>query len=214
MHGEAALAACLAAAKVAREDPRTLYQLGRALRKNGSFENARAAFQLADSLGSLRASLELGAMHELGQGAGRDLDAARRLYEKSAAGLHLAKLQLGALYWNGLGVAQDVLRASRLHDEAVKAELEQNPGITRPHAHFLAGWLYHWGEPIRDYVEARRWFEWAAHSGSPVAMRHLGIIHAEGGYGLTRDRAAAESWFKAAIQAGDTDSYGYLAMLR
>ncbi len=215
MNAAAALQACLAAAKASPEDPRTLYQFGRALRKNGKFAEARTAFQLVDSLGNGgRSTMELGVMHEKGLGGDRDLAKARSLYERAAAGgAYAARIQLGAMYENGVGVPKDAARADVLYEELIAA-WAKNPGHRRPYAQFLIGWLYHWGEPVRDYLEARKWFERAADGGEALAMRNLGMIHAEGGYGLARDLAAAERWYERAIKAGDKDSAGYLEQLR
>ena len=45
-------------------------------------------------------------------------------------------------------------------------------------------------------------------------MRNLGMIHAEGGHGVTRDLAVAERWYERAVKAGEKDSVGYLEQLR
>jgi TPR repeat protein len=215
MKPKEALSACLAAAKAAPEDARTLYNFGRALRKNERYAEARTAFQLADSLGNGgRSTLELGVMHELGLGGGRDLAEARRLYERAiAGGFNHAKFQLGWLYERGQGVPNDKAKAGELYEDGITTAMK-NARQSRPYAEFLVGWLYHWGEPVRDYAKAKNWFQKAAKGGQPLAMRNLGMIHAEGGFGVKRDLAAAERWYELAVQAGDKDSVGYLEQLK
>jgi TPR repeat protein len=153
-------------------------------------------------------------LHELGLGGGRDLAEARRLYERAiAGGNNHAKYQLGRMYERGVGVPKDMAKANELYEDGI-ATAVKSTGQSKPYAEFLAGWLYHWGEPVRDYAMAKHWFEKAAKGGEALAMRNLGMIHADGGFGVAKNLEAAERWYERAVKAGDKDSVGYLEQLR
>jgi hypothetical protein len=101
--------ACLAAAREAPNDARIVYQLGRALQADKKYENAKTAYQLADSLGHAAAATALGEMLERGEGGSRDLAAAEGLYARAAqagdrtGADHLQRLRNGLTgTWNSL----------------------------------------------------------------------------------------------------------------
>lgn len=63
----------------------------------------------------------------------------------------------------------------------------------------------------RNYAQARKWYERAAHAGEAEAMNRLGVIHAAG-HGVPRDYALALAWFGAAVKNGSISAINNIAM--
>jgi TPR repeat protein len=215
----AALPACLAAAKAAPQDPRVMYQLARALRAGKKYDQARSAYELAISLAASSgtpvslAPIELGAMLARGEGGAPDPAAARKLYETAVGNnAPMAMALLGAMYESGAGGAKDLAQAQSLYDRAIARQMDF--GGDRPGAIFFIGFRYTIGEPIKDYAQAKSWLEKAANAGNATASRNLGTIYEEGGYGLTGDLAQAKRWYQKGAQAGDDDSIKALKRLQ
>jgi TPR repeat protein len=165
MNANAAVPACLAAAKTNAQDSRTLYQFGRSLRAAKKYDNARAAYKLADSLGSSAATVDLGQMAAQGVGGARDAEEARRLYEKAAgAGNPTAMALLAAMYENGSGVAKDPALARQWYARSSGA------GIAT--AMNAVGLAYERGKPP-DLVAAQRWYAKATQAGDKEAADNL-----------------------------------------
>ncbi|HWX82629.1 MAG TPA: tetratricopeptide repeat protein [Xanthobacteraceae bacterium] len=215
----AALPACLAAAKAAPQDPLVMYQLARALRAAKKYGQARSAYELAISLAAssgapaARAPIELGAMLARGEGGAPDPAAARKLYETAVGNNALmAMALLGAMYESGTGGAKDLAQAQSLYGRAIARQMDFTGG-NRPGAIFFIGFRYTVGEPIKDYAQAKVWFEKSANGGYGFAAGRLGMIYEEGGYGLTRDVAEAKRWYQKGAQAHDDDSVKALQRL-
>jgi len=65
----------------------------------------------------------LGSLYEAGKGVGRDYDAARRWYQKSAdLGNWTAMMSLGKLYERGLGVRKSAADARAWYKKAASAQ--------------------------------------------------------------------------------------------
>jgi hypothetical protein len=84
--GTAAVPDCEAAAKVAANDRRIIFQLGGAYFAAKDYENARAQYRRADELGSLMATNNLGHLVTAGLGGPPGLVEGRQLFEKATAG--------------------------------------------------------------------------------------------------------------------------------
>ncbi|HWX82628.1 MAG TPA: tetratricopeptide repeat protein [Xanthobacteraceae bacterium] len=213
---DTALPACLAAAKAAPQDGKMMYQLARALVAAKKYDQARSAFELADTLGWDKGFMyaELGRLFAAGQGGPVDVAAAKRWYEKGASHDNWnSMVLLGEMYDNGIGVAKDSAQAQRLYDRAIarQAQVSNRPPVE---AIFLIGWNSMMGEPIKDYAKAKIWFEKSANAGYGLAAGRLGMIYEEGGYGLTRDLAEAKRWYQKGAQAHDDDSVKALKRLQ
>jgi len=170
MDGPAAVTACLAAAKAKPQDPRTVYQLGRALRAAKKYDNARTAYRLADSFGHPLAAMELGQMNEQGIGGSRDLAEARRLYEKSAAnGSAMAMVFLGNMYQTGNGAPKDEKAARTWYTKAARAGIGASMNGL--------GMFYERGAK-RDLAAAQRWYAKAAAAGDKDAADNLQRLRA------------------------------------
>jgi len=97
-----AVPACEVAAKVATEDRRILFQLGRAYYAANDFAKAHEQYERADALGSPLATTNLGVLYENGRGVPADLAKAQQLYGKAAAArVAIAMSNLGWMYESG-----------------------------------------------------------------------------------------------------------------
>ena len=153
-------------------------------------------------------------MLERGLGGRADLAGARKLYEEAFRGDVSAKVLLGAMYESANGVAADAAQAQRLYDEAIALQAGYMGG-DRPGAIAILGWMYLWGEPLKDYARSRRWYLRSIEAGfAGNAFTNLGLIHEQGGDGVPRDLAEAERWYAKGAQAGDKDSIEALQRLR
>ncbi|HMM75092.1 MAG TPA: tetratricopeptide repeat protein [Gammaproteobacteria bacterium] len=65
---------------------------------------------------------------------------------------------------------------------------------------------------VRDFAEARRWFERAARLGDANAQRNLGMLYLRG-LGVRRDEFLAYAWFTEAVERGNRRATAYLALL-
>ena len=63
-----------------------------------------------------------------------------------------------------------------------------------------------------QFKDARKWFEKAAESNHPEALRYLGILHFLG-QGVEVDYKQASQWFEQAVRAGDLEASRYLRIV-
>jgi TPR repeat protein len=193
----AAVAACLAAAKVRPTDPRITFELGRAYQAAKDYEKARAQYERADQLGNDVATNNLAALLGQGLGGPKDGAKARQLFEKAAAsGINLAKYSLGRMYEDGDGVPQHFVLAWHWYEAA--AATGDARAMTR------LGVFCQKGLAVgKDYDAARGWYEKAAALGESSSMALLGVLY-EDGLGVTRNLDTARHWYEMAASAGNT----------
>jgi tetratricopeptide (TPR) repeat protein len=167
LDASAAVPACEAAVKVAPDNRRLLFQLGRAYGVAKNYLEARVQYERAVALGSVVAANNLATLFDRGLGGPKNPPEARRLFEKAAAGgLYLAMYNLGFMYEEGRGVPQDLAQARRWYEKAAAAG--SVPAMTK------LGTFYEKGLAVEtDYEEARRWFEKAAALGDAEAINSL-----------------------------------------
>lgn len=224
-----AIPACEAAAREAPDDPRILFQLGRAYGAAKAYESARESYAKADAAGYALATNNLAVLYSDGLGVPADHARAQRLLEKAAnAGLSIAMYSLGANYRDGFGVAKDFQLARQWFLRAAEAghvaamdsyalllfRGEGGPKDIVAARHWFqkaaaAGnvlamnTLDHNATGVaRDYAEARRWYEKAAAAGDAIAMHNLGTLYAHGS-GVARSHVQARLWYEKAANLGD-----------
>lgn len=99
-----AIAACEPAAKAAPDNPRIMYQLGRAYWAGKNYEAARVTLSKADEAGHLLATNNLAILYLQGLGVPADASRGIRLFEKAANGrLPIAMGNLGQQYFVAIG---------------------------------------------------------------------------------------------------------------
>jgi TPR repeat protein len=116
-----AIAACTAAAKTAPNNPRIMFQLGRAHEAAKADESARAHFSTASNLGYAAAQVSLALFYAAGRGGlAKDDREALRLFQLAAAqGDPLGNNGLGFFCESGRGgLAKDDREAARLYQLA------------------------------------------------------------------------------------------------
>jgi TPR repeat protein len=121
LDSQIAIAACEAAAAAAPDNPRILFQLGRAHFAAKANESARAYFSKASDLGYAAASSNLGSFYAIGRGGlVRNDDEALRLSRLAAEqGDAFGYNNLGAFYETGRGgLAKDDHEAACLYQLA------------------------------------------------------------------------------------------------
>ena len=201
-----AVPACEAAVKVAHDDRRIIFQLGRAYATAKQFEQALVQYIRADELGSLLAANDLGTLYKRGLGGPPDLIEARRHYEKAAAGgLSIAMKNLGWMHEHGWGGPSDYASARWWYEKA--AGLEHAPAMTS------MARLYYYGRGVlKDLAETRRWLERGVAGGDAEAMYDLGFLSARG-EGAPIDLVEARRWFEEAAARGNFAAMTGLGLL-
>ena len=100
-----AVPACMAAVRESPNNPRLLFQLGRAYRAANNFKLALEYYRKAAEQNYASAQNSLGRAYALGLGVAQDDDQAMAWYRKAAdQGLAAAQNNLGVMYWNAQGV--------------------------------------------------------------------------------------------------------------
>jgi TPR repeat protein len=121
-------------------------------------------------VGNAVGQLNLGLLHQSGQGTPQNFFEAAKWYNKAALqGNEVAQYNLGLLYEAGQGVPKDSAEAVRWIRMA--AEKGYGPAQNNLGAKYAAGD----GVP-KDIVEAHVWFNLAGVKGNAAALRNLSII--------------------------------------
>lgn len=104
----AAITACAEAVKLDTDNPRLLYQLGRALDWNRQYELARSYYGAASDMGYAPAQVALGVLFQYGDGGFADPAGALQFYERAAKQNDARAMTLIAgLHASGQSVRQD-----------------------------------------------------------------------------------------------------------
>ena len=98
------------------------------------------------------------------------------------------------------------------HSYVLSGPLSLTAGEPTPAEMFLLGTMLDDGFGVpRDYEQALKWYERAAHAGEAEAMNRLGVMHAAG-HGVQRDYALALTWFGTAVKNGSISAINNIAM--
>lgn len=201
-----AIPACETAAKAASDDPRMMFQLGRAYYSAKAYESARVQYAKADAIGYPLATNNLATLYMDGEGVLADPGRAMGLLEKAAnAGLGFAMKNLGDEYLNGSHVQKDQTQARLWFLKAAEAG--------NADAMMMIGYQYMVGDLLKqNYEMARKWSERAAQSGRIAAMSNLAYLY-QHGKGGAQDYAEAFKWYKKAAELGDGHSMSALGYI-
>jgi len=175
---------------------RALFQLGRAYAANKQWPEAIGAYRKAADKGSTSAMVELGVMYGAGSGLPKDLEQARRLFERAAeAGNPRGVTNLAAI---GDGTSSDPAKARALLVKAAdenSAEAQYQLGLMT--ADGVGG--------SKDDVAARALFEKAAAQGHAGALERMGEF-ARIGRGGPQDTNAAKAYYEKAAALGNENA--------
>jgi len=175
---------------------RATYQLGRAYAANKQWPEAIGAYRRAADKGSTSAMVELGVMYGTGSGVPKDLEQARRLFERAAeAGNPRGVTNLAAI--SG-GSSSDPVKARTL--------LAKTADQNSPEAQYQLGLMTADGiGGPKDDIAARALFEKAAAQGHPGALERMGEF-ARTGRGGPQDANAAKAYYEKAAALGNEDA--------
>jgi putative tryptophan/tyrosine transport system substrate-binding protein len=204
-----AIAACEAAAAAAPDNPRIMFQLGRAHDAAKADESARAYFSKASDLGYAAARVSLGLFYVIGRGGlAKDDREALRLFKLAAEqGDPLGNNGLGFFYESGRGgLTKDDREAARLYQLA--AEQANAAGQNNLGRFYLYG---RGGLPQSDQ-EAARLFRLAAEQGHVAGQANLGSLYETGRGGLPQNDAEAARLYRLAAEQGGPFAQNKLAI--
>ncbi|MCQ2079803.1 MAG: AAA family ATPase [archaeon] len=224
--------------------PEGKYRRGHILVHDGGvLGNIPAGLQLyleAAEAGCPEAIIELGMMHEAGDGVKHDPAESARLYRIGADnGNAECQFHLAELYRTGRGVVRSMDKAVDLyfksanqgnHDaECAVGELyAQGEGVKKSpedaekwlmkaadkqhrNAQCQLGWLYHTGALGEKDQEAMKWYRLAAEQGDGTAQNNIGVLY-ESARGVPESPYEAAKWYKRASDSGN--AFGMLNMGR
>lgn len=192
----AALRACIAAVADDPENPRLNTLLGRVLRLEGRYEEAKIFFDKAVSLGSSTAYMGLVEMYRFGLGVPQDMARAADYARKGAMmGNAPLRLVLAGYYKQGWGVPQSFSEARRW------LEIASYSGY--PGALTALGDIYRKGEGVPpDPSLAMKYYRAAAANGKTDAMNNLGMAYMRGD-GVPEDTTQGIQWLTQASELGN-----------
>jgi TPR repeat protein/ABC-type uncharacterized transport system substrate-binding protein len=196
---QAAIAACEAAAAVAPNDPRIMFQLGRSHVATKAYESARVQISRASDLGYAVAQANLGVFYAAGLGGlAKDDREALRLFKLAASqGDPFGNNNLGFFYEIGRGLPKDDAEAARFY------KLAADNG--EPWGQYNLGRFYQNGRGglTRNDREAARLYRLAADQGHEAAEVNLGVFYETGCGGLPKDDREAARLYKLAADQGN-----------
>ena len=199
-----AVSACQAALVAEPDNPRLMFNLGRAQVRTGDGQaEAVALFRKAADAGHAGAMFSLGLAFARGAGVDKDLVESARWYRKAAdAGNPEGMGALGMAYEEGFGVEVDPVVAMLWWRKA--AEAGDTPAMNR------LGLAYANGIGVaKDQARALGWFRKAAEAGGTRAMINLGLAYVQGA-GVAKDAVEATRWFRKAAEAGNPVGMNHL----
>lgn len=215
LDADSAVFACAAAIANDQSNPRLLYQLGRALRKNGRLEEGLEYVGKAAQQDYTAALVLLGAAFDSGTGVKRNEAKAVELFKTAAERSNAdAQRNLGISYQMGRGVAKN----ERLAFEWVSKAANQGYDL----AQNTLGEMYRDGTGVqRDERLAAHWYRKAADQGLPDAQWNLGIMYVdlkgvEPGAtqeALSRRRDEGFELIRQAANGGQANAQAYLQVM-
>jgi TPR repeat protein/ABC-type uncharacterized transport system substrate-binding protein len=204
-----AIPACEAAAAASPDNPRILFQLGRAHAAAKADESARVYFQKASNLGYPQARANLGTFYAAGRGGlARNDEEALRLFRLAAdQGDGLGHDYIGFFYEFGRGgLPKDDDAAVRHYKLAAEAgEAWGQYGVGRFHETGRGGLA-------ADEREAARLYKLAADQRHAPAERSLGFFYQTARGGLPKDDREALSLYQRAAAQGDATAQNNLGV--
>jgi TPR repeat protein len=193
-----AIAVCRQALESNPNDPRLLFELGRAQHADKNYAEAFRLYRQAADFGDSNGLNNMGLMFLRGQGVTKDYSEAERHFRKAAdAGNPRGVINLGRLYIFGFGVAKNYDEAVRLFRKAADAGNATASG--------QLAYMYAFGFGVsKNYDEAARLYRRGSESGDSESMNGLGRMY-EFGLGVARDYGEAVRLFRRAADLGNNN---------
>jgi TPR repeat protein len=192
-----AIRACIQATGQHPNEPRLMYQYGRALYAKKSYQDALVMYREAAEKKYTAAFNSIGYLYQYGFGVEKDAAQAVKWYRKGADGGHAgAMTNLGFMYQEGLGVEKDPAQAVKWFRQAAS----NGDAVAMSNL----GFMYENGEGVeKDYAKAVKWYRKGAVGGEATAMSGLGYMY-ENGLGVSKEYSKAAAWYHKAANKGDS----------
>jgi serine/threonine protein kinase/TPR repeat protein len=148
-------------------------------------------FELAAAKGSTPAMIEAGLSYSNRRQTGDDRKALEYFLQAANTGDRVGKYLAGECYYFGKGVPVDVAKAV--------AFLQEAAAMREPRAMDLLGTHF---RKLRDFDQARKFYEEAAAEAYPLSLSNLGVLYMNG-EGVQRSPEIAANLFKQGAEKGD-----------
>jgi TonB family protein len=205
---EIAVPACQAALTTDPNNPRLLFQMGRAFDAGKDKARARTFYESSVAQGHIAAQNNLALFYEYGLGGlAKDDQQAARLFKLAAdSGDAKAQFSLGTFYETGRG------GLTKSYEEALRLyKLSADQG--EPFAHVKLGLLYangRYGLP-KDETKAGEFFRLATARGNSLGQFYLGVQYEAGRGGLSKNEIEAARLYRLAADQGEPHALARLA---
>jgi TPR repeat protein len=148
-------------------------------------------FEIAAAKGSAPAMIESGLLYSNRRQPGDDRKALEYFLQAANTGDGRGKYLAGECYYFGKGVQIDVVKAVGFLQEAA--------ALHEPRAMDLLGTHF---RKLRQFDQARKFYEEAAAAGYPLSLSNLGVLYMNG-EGVQRSPEIAANLFKQGAEKGD-----------
>jgi serine/threonine protein kinase/TPR repeat protein len=159
--------------------------------REGNPTEAMKWFEIAAAKGSTPAMVEAGLSYSNRRQPGDDRKALEYFLQAANSGDRVGKYLAGECYYFGKGVQIDVPKAV--------AFLQEAAAMREPRAMDLLGTHF---RKLRDFDQARKFYEEAAAEGYPLSLSNLGVLYMNG-EGVQRSPEIAANLFKQGAEKGD-----------
>jgi TPR repeat protein len=187
------------------DNPRLMFQLGRALDVAERFDEARHFYEQAATKGYAAAMSNLAYMYLTERGVPRDYARSAVYYREAALrGNDRGRVGIARAYREGWGVEQSFVHA--------RSWLELSVANFWPNAMDNLALYYREGlGGAPDLGKAFDLYQRAANLGQTAAMDNLGMMYARGQY-VAEDQVEANRWFRMASDLGNRHGAFHLAL--
>jgi TPR repeat protein len=187
------------------DNPRLLFQLGRALDIAERFDEARHFYERAAAAGYGAAFSNLAYMYLTARGVARDDVRSAEDYRQAALrGNDRGRVGIARAYREGWGVPRSYVHA--------RSWLELSVSNYWPNAMDNLALYYREGLGVpKDLAKAFDLYQRAADLGQTAAMDNLGMMYAQGEY-VAKDPVEANRWFKKASDLGNRHGAFHLGL--
>jgi len=156
-------------------------------------------FELAAAKGSAPAMIEAGLLYSNLHQPGDDRKALEYFLQAANLGDRVGKYLAGECFYYGKGTSADIPKAVEFLQEAA--------AMHEPRAMDLLGTYY---RRLRQFDQARKFYEDAAAAGYPLSLSNLGVLYMNG-EGVQRSPEVAANLFKQGAEKGDPNAMFFYA---
>ena len=156
-------------------------------------------FELAAAKGSPPAMIEAGLLYSNLHQPADDRKALEYFLQAANLGDRVGKYLAGECFYYGKGTAADIPKAVEFLQEAA--------ALREPRAMDLLGTYY---RRLRQFDQARKFYEDAAAAGYPLSLSNLGVLYMNG-EGVQRSPEVAVNLFKQGAEKGDPNAMFFYA---